>query len=380
MSASLKFFLFTLLVAFLFVVGGRSQSVPSSFKSADRYVVLAARNVSDLEKGLARAASDGYHVVAFASNMKGDYASGWTAILERNVSGVGNYDYQILDNQQIGLSERVNKLATSGFRVVPRGAFEQMGHDYGRDYTHTLSEGFWDHVLHGPDYIDKSDHTKFDTYRKYVLMEKRADAEDLHCRYSLVRPYHTAALENASHGINLVAVAEGSMWLFENCVTPFKDDPTPFVPLSIRTALLSGDPFMDQKKLDEAVADGFRISYAAGPQLTLEKSGSQVTSLEYRPFADKSATELQEQLNSRDHFRLIPGSLWLKRSSWSSSKLFGLVERIGGSTNAYRYKVLHKGTGENLQKALNQEAAKGYEVRDMVRDSTSVHVILEASN
>jgi hypothetical protein len=357
------------------------QTAPSNSQSRARYLLLDEKKIAIAAQKLTEAAGNGYHILAVAPKMKDGFASGLTIILEGNEEGTPAREYTLLDNQSIGLSGRVDEAVAKGYRVVTHGGFEHKGHDYGRDFIESLIPGIIEQAIHGHDpyHVSTIDHSKYDVYTTYLLMERGDSRNSTPCGYYLIAPRQTALLENMVQGKNRIVAAEGSLWVIETCATGFGTDATAPEPLAIRSLPLSEKLEKDQNQLSVAAADGFHVSYAAGRHLTLEKGSSPVALREYQIVSNKSAPSLQKLLNSTVQFRLISSSLWVKLNVWGTEKLSAVLEKTSDSTIAYRYKVLRSSTSRDMQKALNHAANQGYTVRDLVRDDMGITVVLETA-
>ena len=357
----------------------RGQTAPPNSQPVARYLVLDEKKISSVRQKLEEAAVNGYHIVAVATKTKDGFASGLTIILEGNEEGTPAREYRLLDDQSIGLAERVNEAAAKGYRVMTHGGFEHLGHDYGRDFSETLFSTMIEQAIYGPYHVSEIDHSKYDIHTAYMLMEKGDSGSAIPCRYYLIAPRQTAFLENMVEGKNRIVAAEGSLWVIETCSTGFGADTTETGLLTIRSLPLSEKPEKDKNQLNLAVADGFHVSFAAGRHLTLEKASSPVALREYQIVSNKSASALQKLLNSAGQFRLIPGSLWVKHNFWGAGKLSAVIEKMSGSTIAYRYKVLRSSTGRDMQKDLNHAANQGYTVTDLARDGMGITAVLETT-
>jgi hypothetical protein len=357
----------------------RGQTAPPNSQPVTRYLVLDEKKISSVRQKLADAAVNGYHIVAVATKMKDGFASGLTIILERNDEGTPAREYRLLDDQSIGLAGRVDEAATKGYRVVTHGGFEHIGHDYGRDFSETLFSRMIEQAIYGPYHASKIDHSKYDIHTRYMLMERGDSRSAAPCRYYLISPRQTAFLENMVQGKNRIVAAEGSLWVIETCTTGFGTDAAEAGLLTIRSLPLSEKLEQDQKQLNLAVADGFHVSSAAGHHLTLEKASSPLALREYQIVSNKSASALQKLLNFTGQFRLISGSLWVKQSVWGAEKLSAVLEKMSGSTIAYRYKVLRSSTSRDMQEDLNHAANQRYTVRDLVRDGMGITAVLETT-
>jgi hypothetical protein len=355
------------------------QTPPPNPQPGAHYLLLDEKKIAIAGQKLADAAANGYHVVAVAPKMKDGFASGVSIILEENREGTPAREYMLLDSRTDGLSGRVDEASAKGYRVVTRGGFEHKSHDFGRDFAETFFPSLIEQATHSRYHVSTIDHTKYDVHTAYLLMERGGNQNAAACGYSLITPSQSALLENMVAGKNRIVAAEGSLWVIEACAAGAEPDATVPEPLTIRSLPLSGKLQKDQNQLSLAVADGFHVSYAAGPHLTLEKGSSPVPPREYQIVSNSSASSLQKLLNSTGQFRLVSGSLWVKVNVWGTQKLFALLEKTSHPTIAYRYKVLQSDITEDIQNDLNRAAEQGYTVSDLVRDGTGTTVVLEAT-
>jgi len=354
------------------------QTAPSSSPSGARYLLLDEKEISIAAQKLTEAAANGYHVVAVAPKMKDGFASGVSIILEGNEEGSSAREYLLLDNRSDGLSGRVDDALIKGYRLVTRGGFEHKSHDFGRDFAETFIPSLIEQATHSHYHVSTIDHTKYDVHTAYLVMERGDSRSAPICGYYLINPGQTAVLENMVAGKNRIVAAEGSLWVMETCAASFESDATAPGPVTIRSLPLSGKQEKDQNQLSRALADGFQVSCAAGPHLTLEKGGSLVPPREYQIVSNRSASSLQKLLNSSGQFRLIPGSLWVKLNVWGTEKLFVLLENNPDQAIAYRYQVLQSDVSKDIQYDLNRAAEQGFTVKDLVRDGMGMTVVLEA--
>jgi len=359
----------------------REQTAPPNSQQGVRYLVLDEKKIPSVRQKLTEAAGNGFHIVAVAPKMKDGFTSGLTIILQRNKEGAAAREYTLLDDQSIGLTGRVDEAAAKGFRVVTHGGFEHQRHDYGRDFSGSLIPAIIEQMIYGHDPYHAStiDHRKYDVRTMYMLMERSDSRSAAPCEYFLIAPGETAFLEGMRQGKNRIVAAEGSLWVIESCAIGFGIDTVTPEPVTIRSLPLSEKLEKDQNQLNAAAADGFHVSYAAGRHLTLEKGSSSGTLCEYQIVSNKSASSLQKLLNSTGQFRLISGSLRVKLNFWGTEKLSAVLERVSGSTTAYRYKILRSSISRDMQSDLNDAANEGYTVRDLVRDDMGITAILEAT-
>ena len=367
------------LVLIWLVPGVCAQTALPSTPAGPRYLALDEKKISRVTREVTEAAANGYHIVAFALKAKDGVASAFTVILERNEEGTPGCEYELLNDKSTGLAGRVNEAAARGYRVVPHGKFEDFGHDYGRDFSETLLPALFERMTHSRDYVSQIDHTKYDIYTTYVLMEKGGSRSATPCRYFLIALHQTAYLENSSTGQNRIVAAEGSQWIIESCAAAFGNESTSTEPITIRSLPLKDKRKKDQKVLNVAATDGFHVSYATGLHLTLERDPSLAGLREYEIVSNLTASLLQKRLDSAGEFRLVSGSLRVKSTGWGTEQLSAVLEKVPGSTHSYHYQVLRKSTKADLQKDLDHAANQGYVVRDLARDGGGITVILETT-
>jgi hypothetical protein len=368
------------IVLCLLVPATFGQTVAPGSSPGPRYLVFDEKDVSATNRELAYVAAKGYHIVAAAPKVREHYATGLTAILERNEEGSPPREYFLFDDRGNGLAQAVNDAAAKGYRVVARGAFDRKKHDWGAHARAAFWESFFNALLHRSNFYDRVDATQFESYLGYVLMESGSNRSEVPCRYFVLDPRKTAFFENSVQSGNRIVSAEGAPWVMESCPKEPDSSTVTSDPVTLRSLLLTGKAKKDQRALDLAVADGFRVAYAAGPHLTLEKAPSAAGPAEYALIAKGSVASLEKRLNSAPGFRAVSRSLVMRHGDWGNLRLSVVLERTPGLSTAYQYRVLRKDPGADLQEQLNRVAGQGYQAKDLASDSAGIIVLMERSS
>jgi hypothetical protein len=358
------------------------QAVSPGSSTSPRYLVFDEGHISATNRELAQAIARGYHIVVAAPRFKHQNASGLTAILEKNHEGSPPQEYFLFEDQGGGLAQRVNDAAAKGYRVVARASFEHISHDYGADFRESLKQSLIDRLFQRPVLTseDRVDHSRFDSARGYVLMESGGPRSLIPCRYSVLAPDQTVFLENRVQRGNRIVSAQGSLWVMESCSEVADAGTATSDPVTLRSLLLAGKSEKDQKALSLAAKDGFRVIYAAGPHLTLERSNSAAAADEYMIVSKGDTSSFEKRLNSAKGYRAIAGSLVMKHGDWGNLRLSAVLEKMPDSSISYQYRVLRKNADAGLQEQINKAAGQGYDVKDLATDGAGSTVLMERSS
>jgi hypothetical protein len=344
--------------------------VPSS--SLPRYLVLDETDIAVTKRKLAQIADGRYHILAVAPLITQSFLTRLTILLERDADAEPHREYVLLDDQASGLTRRVNEKAEKGYRVVHRGAFEKRNHDWGRDFRHT----FWQRLWGGTHTMDQVDHTQFDSYLNYVLMETHPESI-VSCHYTLIAPNETRFVSNITPESHArVVSAESFPWVLEICGNPPGVESLAGEIPPLRSLLRTGKAERDQKELDAAVSEGFSIVHVAGQHLTLEKIAILGLKPNYRIISESNESLLEKRLSSASAsgFRALPESLYVKATSWTTS-LSVVAETV--ALPSYEYKILQRNDAKSIQETLNASALGGYGLNSFTRDRSAITIVME---
>lgn len=307
-----------------------------------RYRVIAGTG-GKLQEELSQAADDGFRLLLTSTLAVPELV----LVMEKGDEHSGIYEYLLLGSSEPrALENQMNGAGDRGYQLYP-GAV-------------------WDRPL-------------------MVLME-RSPVEPADHEYSVLQTNRTSTLvteieENHAKGFSPVGGAQANKHLVitEKRAERVADVPTPASPkvtvggsrkvVTIETRKIS----TMQEELNENAAQGFRIlaastvdedPYGSELTLTLQEQGDPSVTYEYIVMATNATSKMEKELNeaARDGFRMLPGTVLLKRTMFRGVELVTMAEKPSEPETIYEYLVLAAMRGSTLEKEIAEAAAQGYEV------------------
>jgi len=366
----------------------RAQSVTPPAPPKPRYLVLRVDLVGELERRLRLFATGGYQLIAL-SHGRHQWSDGEALILEKLPEGSTEPEYLVAGSEGFAgtLEEKLNDNARKGFRVVPSGAFAQN--------IYYQSSAFWDSVfaalLHRDNYYGNRRTTR--SKESFVVMERKR-IFDWPTKCSYLVPRTNFQLEDPkakraqAEGRRMVGAVygEGLFLIMEQCANVFdgaqgagteraRGDQVPHY-----RAIKTEDRARAQKQLDEAAAQGYRILFADGGVLALEKTAPPASPREYRIVGEESLSKLEQELNSAEGFRMVSETMSVIEKGVKAKRRISVVlEKTSNGSARYVYRVLSDRTHTtvDLQDEINAAAEQLYAVKGVTHDYTETAVIME---
>ena len=337
------------------------------------YVVLDTRKITTVKEELTLIAMKGYRAMYVAPRPGNPlWPAGMTIILEKLPEGASAPEYALVEEKNKSAVHFLVDYASNGYRYVRNSAFTHRGHDFFGDFLESAVFGE-KHVRH----------EKYDTFTNYILLE--LSKEDTPCLYraQLTDPEHLdrSPKYHFAEGFRLIERIE-NQFIFEKCMESERPPEQIYGDFDEAAAgqryqiLATNDGKKRQKRLAEAVTNGFRISDATGNILCLVRNGMPERPAEYVSLTAKSETELEKKLNAAAGFRMISRTLNRRNNFWSGVEYRILMEKAERGAH-FRYRVLREKNGNDVQDLLNQLHERHFEVREMTRDAGGITVLLE---
>lgn len=146
-----------------------------------------------------------------------------------------------------------------------------------------------------------------------------------------------------------------------------------------------------EKELNEVAAEGFRILSASAPvalgdsliggevSVTLEKRAEPPATFEYSVRSTTRISTMEKELNkaAADGFRLLPGTVLLKRGTLGMIELMIIMEKSPEPEPFFEYQMLSTSRESTLEREMLEAMTRGYEIAGSANRNGEHIVFLE---